>query len=179
MIRARVSCVVVMLAGAVVFATAAAAQNAPPQIAHAPAAATAVLATAQFSEDPDLRCDLLEVKRISGGALMVRWRIVNTAGQANASSTGGFTNPTPAKTIHYYFSSWDALNYIDPAENKKYLPLTDSANNRILDVFGDVTLQPGQQRLNWAKFPAPPPGSTKISISIPNFAPFEDAPVAQ
>jgi hypothetical protein len=178
MIKVWMSCVVAVLAGAAVFATAAAAQNIPQQIAQAPAAAP-VLASGQFSSDPDLRCDLLEVKRISGGALMVRWRIVNTAGQANASSTGGFTNPTSAKTIHYYFSSWDALNYIDPAENKKYLPLTDSANNRILDVFGDVTLQPGQQLLNWAKFPAPPPGSTKISISIPNFAPFEDAPVAQ
>ena len=62
---------------------------------------------------------------------------------------------------------------------RKYLPLTDSANNRILEMFWNVDLAPGQQRLNWAKFPAPPPGSTKISISIPNFTPFEDAPVAQ
>jgi hypothetical protein len=168
-----------MLAGAAVFATAAAAQNTPPQIAQAPAAATTVLATAQSSEDPDLRCDLLEVKRISGGALIVRWRIVNAAGQPNASATGGFANQTPAKAIHYGFSGWDQLYYIDPAENKKYLPLTDSQSNRILDVPYDLTLQPGQQRLNWAKFPAPPAGSTKISISIPNFAPFEDAPVAQ
>jgi hypothetical protein len=177
----RASALAMAAAGAVAIGAigaTASAQDARPQIAQAPAAA-AVLATAQYSADPDLRCDLLEVKRISGGALMIRWRIVNAAGQANASSTGGFANPTPAKPIHYYFSSWDALNYIDPAENKKYLPLTDSANNRILDVFGDVTLEPGQQRLNWAKFPAPPPGSAKISVSIPNFAPFEDAPVAQ
>ncbi|MFI5015587.1 MAG: hypothetical protein ACHQAY_24900, partial [Hyphomicrobiales bacterium] len=43
--------------------------------------AAAVIASAQYTADPDLRCDLLEVKRLSGGALIVRWRVVNTAGQ--------------------------------------------------------------------------------------------------
>jgi len=178
MIKVRMSCVVMMLAGAAGLATAAA-ENMPTQIAQAPAPAAAVLATAQSSADPDLHCELLEVKRISGGALMIRWRIVNAAGQPNASATGGFANPTAAKAIRYFFSGWEQLYYIDPAENKEYLPLSDSQNNRILDVPYDLTLQPGQQRLNWAKFPAPPAGSAKISVAIPNFAPFEDAPVAQ
>jgi len=144
------------------------AQN-PPQSAR-PAGGT-VLATGQYSDDPDLQCDLLEVKRVSGGALLVRWRIINTAGQ-----TGGLTASKP-KTIRYNFD-WSELFYIDPAENKKYQFLTDSAGNRILLVwYGD--LEAGQQRLNWAKFPAPPTTSTKISIAIPRFAPFEDIPVAQ
>jgi hypothetical protein len=113
----------------------------------------------------------LEAKRVSGGALLVRWRIINTAGQ-----TAGLTASKP-KTIRYNFD-WSELFYIDPAENKKYQFLTDSAGNRILQVwYGD--LEAGQQRLNWAKFPAPPSTSTKISIAIPRFAPFEDIPVAQ
>ncbi len=149
-----------------------AAQQMPQQVAQA--AQNSVLATAQYSQDPDLRCDLLEVKRVSGGALMVRWRIINTAGQAGA---GGFASTSGGKAIPYRFS-WDQLFVIDPAENKKYLPLTDSKNDRIAEVWeGD--LAPGQQRLDWAKFPAPPPGSTKISVTIPKFAPFEDVPVAQ
>lgn len=36
----------------------------------------------------------------------------------------------------------------------------------------------GQPRLNWAKLPAPPPSSTKISVTLPRFAPFEDIPLA-
>jgi hypothetical protein len=40
-------------------------------------AQSAVLARAEYLADSDPRCDLLEVKRVSGGALMVRWRIVN------------------------------------------------------------------------------------------------------
>ena len=153
------------------------AQDARPQNAQAPVAAV-VLGTSEFRNDPDLRCDLLEVKRISGGALLIRWRIINAAGQTTAAG-GGFANPTPAKTIRYPDFNWEQLYYIDPAENKKYLPLTDSANNRILEMSWNLDLAPGQQRLNWAKFPAPPPGSAKISVSIPNFSPMEDVPVAQ
>jgi hypothetical protein len=144
------------------------AQN-PPQTNRS--AAGTILATGQYSDDPDLQCDLLEVKRVSGGALLVRWRIINTAGQ-----TGGLTASKP-KTIRYNFD-WSELFYIDPAENKKYQYLTDSAGNKILQVWwGD--LEAGQQRLNWAKFPAPPTTSTKISVTIPRFAPFEDITVAQ
>ena len=129
------------------------------------------LASAQYSADPDLRCDILEVKRVSGGALNIRWRIIHTAGQAGGLSGGG------GKAITYDFA-WDSIYFIDPAENKKYQYLKDSAGNRILEVFYG-TLSPGQQRLNWAKFPAPPASSTKITINIPHFAPFEDVPVSQ
>ena|SRR5580765_4361143 len=151
------------------FATAAPAQHPPLQLAQAPAAA-AVLGSAQFSADPDLRCDLLEVKRVSGGALTIRWRVVNQTG-----APGGLTGEA-GKKIYYAFS-WENLYYIDPAENKKYQFLTDAAGHRILDVYEGEYL-PGQQRVQWAKFPAPPAGSTKISIAIPKFAPFEDIPIS-
>jgi hypothetical protein len=127
------------------------------------------IANGQSSKDPDLRCDLMEVRRVSGGALLIKWRLVNAAAQA--------------KTLHYY-SGWNvhyspaALYYIDPAENKKYSNLSDTDGNGILDVFqGD--LPAGEQRGNWAKFPAPPATSSKISVNIPDFPPFEDVPISQ
>ena len=156
----RAACTTILIA--LFVGSAVHAQNAP---------AGGAIASAQYANDPDLRCDLLEVKRISGGAVMIRWRVINTAGQA-----AGLT-ATAGKTIRYNFD-WPELYFIDPIENKKYQFLTDSAGNRILDVFyGD--LAPGQQRLNWAKFPAPPVTSTKISISLPKFAPFEDVRVME
>jgi len=145
----------------------------PPATQSAPVAAQAILASAQYSLDPDLRCDLLEVKRVSGGALRIRWRIVNTAG---AQQTGLVAGSQP-KSIGYDFS-WGDIYYIDPAENKKYNFLTDAEGNRILEVWWG-TLPAGEQRLNWAKFPAPPPTTATISVIIPKFAPFEDVPVAQ
>ena len=149
-------------------------QSATPAAMPAPGAPMskpAAIASGTFSEDPDLRCDLLEVKRVSGGALLVRWRVVNTAGTQGQ----GLAATTP-KGIHYDFS-WKEIYYIDPAENKKYGYLTDADGGMILQVFYG-TLPAGQQRENWAKFPAPPPSTTKISINIPRFPPFEDVTIA-
>jgi len=120
-----------------------------------------VIASAQFSDDPNIRCDLLEVKRVSGNALLVRWRLINTG----------------PKGVYYNFD-WPQLYYTDPAENKKYAYLTDSSGARVLDVWWG-TLGPGEQRLNWAKFPAPPATSKKITVYIAKFMPFEDVPVGQ
>jgi hypothetical protein len=142
--------------------------------AAAPMSPGTVIASAQFSEDPNLRCDLLEVKRVSGGALLVRWRLINTAGTAQSN---GLVAGAAPKAVHYDFD-WVQLYYTDPAENKKYGFLTDSENNRVLDMwYGNMG--PGEQRLQWAKFPAPPPTSTKVTVYIPKFAPFEDTPVSQ
>lgn len=134
------------------------------------AAAAEVLATAEYSDDPELKAELLEVKRVSGGALLIRWRIVNGAGGA------GGLNAEEGKQINYSFG-WEELFFIDPAENKKYSFLVDTEGSRILDVFYG-NLEAGEQRANWAKFPAPPASSSKISIIIPGFPPFEDVPVS-
>jgi hypothetical protein len=140
-------------------------QAAAPTLAAAPvaapAAAAAALGSAQYSANPQIRGDVLEVKRVSGNALLVRWRVVHAGAEPS---------------IHYTFD-WKDIYYIDPAENKKYGFLTDSEGGRILDAkWGNM--KPGEQWLSWAKFPAPPPRSTKISLSIGGFAPFEDVPVA-
>jgi hypothetical protein len=84
------------------------------------------LASAEYSQDPTLRCELLEAKRVSGGALLVRWRIVNGAG----AGAGGLV-ATTAKPIRYSFH-WEELFFIDPSENKRYQFLTDSAGHKIL-----------------------------------------------
>jgi hypothetical protein len=146
----------------------------PSAPAAAPMNTGTAIASAQFSANPDLRCDLLEVKRTSGGALLVRWRVINTAG---GQAPTGLAAGGPSKPVYYNFD-WQELYYTDPAENKKYAFLTDSENNRILDVFWG-NFDAGQQHLNWAKFPAPPPTSNKITVYIPKFMPFEDVPVSQ
>lgn len=149
-------------------ATAPAPQPAAPA-APAPAPVP-VLATAEYNNDPALRCDVLEVKRVSGGTLTVRWRLVYVA---NPSQSTVASEP---KYINYQYS-WPMLYYTDPAENKKYSYLTDSQGAQLVQAF-EGRYTPGQQRGNWAKFPAPPATSKKITLHIPHFPPFEDLPVA-
>ena len=151
-------------------AQAPAAAAAPPAPAAPAPAPTPVLASAEFNSDPLLRADLIEVKRASGGSLTVRWRLVNTAGKSQ-----GMAAAEP-KSIGYDYHYPD-LYYTDPAENKKYGFLTDTQQNRLMQVFHG-RIEAGQQKGNWAKFPAPPATSKKITIHIPNFPPFEDIPVA-
>jgi hypothetical protein len=148
------------------------ASNSAP--AAAPMSGQNPIASAQYSGDPDLRADLMEVKRNSGGSLTAKWRVVNTSG---GSGQSGLVAGSSGKEIYYNFA-WDDLYYIDPAENKKYNFLKDAEGKRIVDVF-EGSYKPGQQRLNWAKFPAPPAGSKKVTIAVPKFAPFEDVPVAE
>jgi hypothetical protein len=131
-----------------------------PVAAAAAAAVPGVIASAQYANDPNLRCDLLELKRVSGGALLARWRLVNTG----------------TKASNYDFN-WDDIYYIDPATNKKYNNLTIDGK-RILDMWSGW-LQPGEQHMMWAKYPAPPPTSKRISLNVPKFTPFEDVPVSE
>src|SRR5438132_819702 len=91
---------------------------AAPPTTSAAAPTSSTIASATYSLDPNLRADLLEVKRVSGGALLVKWRIVAAGGD---------------KPIHYDFA-WTDLYYVDPAENKKYGYLSDSEGNKILDI---------------------------------------------
>lgn len=130
----------------------------------------AVIASESYSADAGLRCDLLEVRRVSGGAVRIKWRLVNTSEK---------TMTTEGKTITYNWSGWENLYYIDPAENKKYGFLTDTEGNRILDIVYGHAFKAGEQKTQWAKFPAPPPTSSKITVHIPAFTPFEDVPVSQ
>jgi hypothetical protein len=154
-------------------ATAPASVPPAPAPAGAPISPGTVIASAQYSADPNLRCDLLQVRRVSGGALLIRWRLINAVGLPQSN---GLVASAVPKAVHYDFS-WTELYYTDPAENKKYAYLTDSEGNKVLDVwYGD--LPPGEQRLQWAKFPAPPATSTKVTVYIPKFAPFEDTPVS-
>lgn len=134
-----------------------------------------VLASAAFLVDPALRLDLLEAKRVSGGALLVRWRVANTSGG------GGGLVRDEGKDIGYDVPGKYYLSYsyfIDHSENKKYHILRDSNENWLSGVYSG-TYGPGSEYLNWAKFPAPPARSDRISVHISGFEPMEDVPISE
>lgn len=139
---------------------------APPQ-----AGSPAPLASQQYNQNPDLRCDLLEVRRVSGGALLVRWRLIRAAAPGGGLAAG---QPPPGIFIDW---GWDDVYFTDPAENKKYLGLKDSAGQRIAQGVSK-NYAPGDQQGMWMKFPAPPPSSNKITFVFPGFPPFEDLSVS-
>ncbi len=149
-------------------------EAAPAAVAPVAAAtppAQAVLASQEYNQDPNLRCDILEVKRLSGGAMLVKWRLSRPA-----AGTGSGLTAAPPATIHHTWS-WDYAYVTDPAENKKYSGLKDSAGSWLAQ--GEAKhYAPGDRQVMWMKFPAPPESSARIAFVFQGFPPFEDLPVA-
>jgi hypothetical protein len=73
----------------------------------------------------------------------------------------------------------DKIYYIDAKNKKKYPLIRDSENNPISSALRSVNIAPGETKICWGKFPAPPSDVTAISVYIPGAPPFENVPIAQ
>ena len=148
------------------------ASPAPADTVRAPVAdaAPAVLARQPFNADPGLNCEVLEIRRVSGGAVLLKWRLVR------ASATAGSVVANEKGIWHTW--SWEDVYFTDPAENKKYSGLKDTAGSWLAQgPSGGHSYKLGGQQAMWMKFPAPPETSTKVTFVFPGFPPFEDVPV--
>ncbi len=132
------------------------AQNAPSENSQS---TPSVLASADDSQGAGLRCDILQVKRVSGDALLIRWKY-------DGSNLSNFYD-IPAVQPYY----------IDPIQHRKYSPLMAPTVVGAFP-FADRIL-PERQRGGWAKFPAPPTTTKKITIYLPGVIPAEDVPVSE
>jgi hypothetical protein len=118
-----------------------------------------VLASTDDSQGAGLRCDILQVKRVSGDALLIRWKYDGS----------NLTNPYDIPAVQPY--------YIDPVQHRKYSPLMAPTVVGAFP-FADRIL-PERQWGGWAKFPAPPTTTKKITIYLPGVIPAEDVPVSE
>ncbi len=75
------------------------------------------------------------------------------------------------------------VHYIDKQAKKKYHLLRDDAGRYLADpVFGDkyaVTIDKGNRKMAWFKFPAPPAEVATIDLSVPGVIPFDDLPISR
>jgi hypothetical protein len=149
----------------------AAANTAPATIPPAVGTPNAI-ATAD-GEKPGLRIDVTELKRSSGGTVMMKFVLANNS-QEKASlcchwlGDGAFGNPD--------YSSVGAVHLIDPVGKKKYFVIRD-AEHQCVCSREVAAVPPGEKTNLWAKFPAPPPDVQKVSIVVPHFTPMDDVPI--
>ena len=78
----------------------------------------------------------------------------------------------------------DIDKYYVVAGKTKLLPLRDSEHVPLMSAFDAAGLltpkvQPGASYLFWAKFPAPPAGTAKVSVFTTQTPPFEDVPLSE
>ena len=150
---------------------------APPVSAPEPAPPAASASDAIATEEHEVvgvEVELREIARARGDTLNLRWRYTNTTGEDKTLATGlGWYTRCKISADTYL---------IDPANQKKYLVITDAERRPVASSFGgdyEVTLAAGDSINSWAKFPAPPSDVTEIDIYIPGVIPFEGIPIRE
>jgi len=71
------------------------------------------------------------------------------------------------------------MYYVDSKNKKKYLIIKDTENQPLSSALAYFEVGPGATKSAWAKFAAPPPDVSTISVYIPGAPPFENVPIAQ
>ena len=149
--------------------SAAAAQSATTTTAAtASVAPTAGAIAGTDGETSGTHIDITELKRASGGTVNLKFILSNSGekGYGIYSMLG---------------DAYDAngITLVDPVNKKKYFVITDSEKNCLCSRHIEGTIREGTKVNLWAKFPAPPPDVTKVTIEIPHFQPIDDVPIAQ
>lgn len=119
---------------------------------------------------------LMEVKRTSGNTITVTWEYRNKTKERKqlTKERTGWMDP--------YRLSYETY-LADPPNKLKYPLLTDDERRPIAAKVGTpntfIYLKPEGKIVNWAKYPAPPPTVTKITVFINDVQPFEDVAIVQ
>jgi hypothetical protein len=143
---------------------------APPAPQAAPA--KSALATAE-GETPGARVEVQELKRVSGGTVMLRFVMINDADK-RLSFGHSFVQPG----ISGDYANIAGVHLLDPVGKKKYLVIRDTQNN--CDCSKGLKDLDAKSRVNlWARFPAPPDNVEKIAVVIPHFTPMDDVPLSR
>jgi hypothetical protein len=131
------------------------------------AAAAGPIATTD-GEAPGTRVDVQELKRVSGGTVMLKFTLVNDSDK-------------PMDSNQFYsqeYHSADGAYLVDLAGKKKYEVVRDSEKHCVCSR--DIPTIKAKSSVNlWAKFPAPAEGVDKIGVVVPHFIPLDDVPLAK
>ena len=131
-------------------------QAAVPVPAAPPAAPVKPLAGAD-GQTPGSRIEIQELKRLSGGTIMLRFALINDADQTlNVGYDFGAGSTSD-------ISSVAGVHLIEAVGKKKYLVVRDTENK--CDCSRGVRDIAAKSRTNvWARFPAPPDSVEKITV---------------
>lgn len=151
-----------------------------PQPTTTTAASVAAPATAgaianSDGEKPGARVEITELKRTSGGTVNLKLTVSNS-GSAKLNLYGAYLGDSA--TSHDSYRDVSGIHLLDPVAKKKYFVVTDAEKKCVCSKeIPDV--EPGGKVNLWAKFPAPPPEVTKVTVEVPHFAPMDDVPISQ
>jgi hypothetical protein len=125
-------------------------------------------------EQSGVRLEVTELKRTSGGTVMLKFTMINEADEEIGFGSHRFG----VGNINSDYQSVGAVHLIDAGNKKKYLVIRDSGGECLCSR--DVEdIAPGSRAPLWARFPAPPEDVDKISVVVPHFIPLDDVPIGR
>ncbi|MEO8217004.1 MAG: hypothetical protein ABI718_07970 [Acidobacteriota bacterium] len=133
-----------------------------------PASAPETVIAHGDGETPGTRVDVYELKRTSGDTVTLKFALVNNG----KKELGGYDF---GKAANDYDTVAD-IHLLEPTERTQYAVMRDPDNKCVCST--GVGVKTGEQKRYWAKFPAPPASSTKLTVVVPHFEPIEDVPVS-
>ena len=134
------------------------------------------MATCSYEVD-GVRVALLSVQRVADGTVTVKWQYRNDTDEPKhlgESFTG--MGSSEAYSLAYYAYLTDARDMM------KYPVLKDTRGVPVAAKHAGrkvVVLAPHKTLDTWAKFMAPPAGTTKVSVYIPGAQPFEEVTIRE
>jgi hypothetical protein len=135
-----------------------------------PAQEPAVLGEAGL-DSPNLRVQLLEVKRVGPELLSVTLAVVNRDRAAAVTLGATFSAATAD------FDSLADVYLIDEPRAKKYFVLRDR-DGRAVGSQGIGAIEAGGRRTVWARFAGPPAGVERITVKVPHLPAFRNVAIA-
>ena len=154
-------------------ATAASATQTTATTASAAPATGAIAST--DGEKTGTHIDVTELKRTSGGTVNLKFTITNS-GSESFNTHGAYFGDSAVSADNYRDVS--GVHLVDPVNKKKYFVVVDT-DRKCLCSKEIPDVKAGEKINVWAKFPAPPPEVTKVTIEIPHFQPMDDVTIAQ
>jgi hypothetical protein len=124
--------------------------------------------TLPMKVDSDLSGISLELTSVqkSGDTIMIRFKYISTRDK-------------PIRIDDATKQDLREIYYVDTKNKKKYLIIKDTDGNQLASGLVYFEVGAGETKAGWAKFPAPPPDVTAISVYIPGAPPFENVPITQ
>ena len=119
---------------------------------------------------------LTELKRTSGDTVTARWQYCNGSKQPVKFKEEGCVGMGCTYTLA------ERVQLLDGATRTSHGVLRVEGRQAIAERYTADKLGAAPNRLlkTWAKFPAPPESSTKVTVVIPGVSePFEDVPIAK
>jgi uncharacterized protein YchJ len=167
--KTKLSAITIAIAGVW---TLAAVQTQAQESSPAAATKTETAATAAQRTDTEwdgVSVELTSVTRGEGDTITIKFRYTNSGSKtADITQLGQFSFDNVAEHVYY----------VDPGNKKKYLVIKDAEGKAIASNMQYLKIEAGASRAGWAKFPAPPPGVSKISVYLPGGPPFEGVTIA-